>query len=417
MAAPRPVDRSPWLLERDVAFLNHGSFGACPDPVLEAQRVWRERMEAQPVRFLGRELERHLDEARQRVAVFLKADPDGLAFVPNATTGVSTVLASLRFQPGDELLAGDHEYNATLNALRAAAARDGATVVIVRIPFPVRDSSEAVEAYLQAVTDRTRFALVSQVTSPTALLMPIGAIVRELDRRGVDTLVDGAHAPGMVDVDLGSLGAAYWTGNGHKWLCGPKGSGLLHVRADQRDRIHPLVVSHGANDVRPGRTRFRAEFDWPGTADPTAHLALPAAIRYVGGLHEDGWAGLMAANAALARRGRDALCAALGVPAPAPDGMLGSMASVPLPAIAVSRAAAERLQAELLDEDRIEVPIIAFPARAAAEDGAGPAQLLVRISAQAYNRPGEYDALAAALARRVRAASGPRSLLGRLRRG
>jgi isopenicillin-N epimerase len=275
VAAPRSARTSPWLLEREVAYLNHGSFGACPDPVLEAQRVWRERMEAQPVRFLGRELERHLDEARQRVAVFLKADPEGIAFVPNATAGVSTVLASLRFEPGDELLASDHEYNATLNALRAAAARDGARVVIVRIPFPIRDPSEALEAYLQAVTPRTRFALVSQVTSPTALVLPVAAIVRELDRRGVDTLVDGAHAPGMVDLDLGALGAAYWTGNGHKWLCAPKGSGLLHVRADLRDRIHPLVVSHGANDDRPDRPRFRAEFDWPGTADPTPSWRCP----------------------------------------------------------------------------------------------------------------------------------------------
>ena len=176
-------------------------------------------------------------------------------------------------------------------------------------------------------------------------------------------------------------------------------------------------MSHGANDDRPGRPRFRAEFDWPGTADPTPYLALPAAIRYVGGLHDDGWAGLMAANRALARRGRDALCGALGVPTPAPDSMLGSMAAVPLPGIAVTRAAAERLQAELLEEDRIEVPVIPFPVRAATDDGSGPALLLVRISAQAYNRPGEYDALAATLAKRVRAASGPRSLLGRLRRG
>jgi isopenicillin-N epimerase len=417
VAAPRSFDRSPWLLEPDVSFLNHGSFGACPDPVLEAQRVWRERMEAQPVRFLGRELEAHLDDARLRVAQFLRADPEGIAFVPNATTGVATVLASRRFQPGDELLASDHEYNATLNALRAAAARDGARLVIVRIPFPIRDPSQAVEAFLGAVTDRTRLALVSHVTSPTAVILPVAAIVRELDRRGVDTLVDGAHAPGMIDVDLGALGAAYWTGNGHKWLCAPKGSGILHVRADLRDRIHPLVVSHGANADRQDRPRYRLEFDWQGTADPTPYLSLPAAIRYVGGIHDDGWNGLRGANRALARHGRDLLCAALGVPAPAPDAMLGSMASIPLPGIAPTAAAAERLQAELREEDRIEVPIIPFPVAAAREDGAGAAQLLVRVSAQVYNRPREYEALAAALARRLNTASGPRSLLGRLRRG
>jgi len=415
VAPPRTFDRSPWLLEPDISFLNHGSFGACPDPVMEAQRVWRERMEAEPVRFLGRELERHLDEARMRVAAFLNADAEGIAFVPNATTGVSTVLASLRFQPGDELLASDHEYNATLNALRAAAERDGATLRIVRIPFPIHDPSEAVEAYVHAVTPRTRFALVSHVTSPSALVLPVVAIVRELDRRGVDTLVDGAHAPGMVQVDLGALNAAYWTGNGHKWLCGPKGSGVLHVRADLRDRIRPLVISHGANDDRTDRSRFRLLFDWLGTTDPTPYLALPAAIRYTGGIHDDGWNGLMTANAALARRARDILCGALGTTAPSPDAMLGSMAAVPLPGIAPTRAAAQRLQAELFDEDRIEVPIIPFPVPAALDVG-GPTQVLVRISAQAYNRPDEYVALAETLAGRLKA-SGPRSLLGRLRRG
>ena len=415
-AAPA-FDRSPWLLERDISFLNHGSFGACPDPVLEAQRVWRERIEAEPVRFLDRELETHLDESRLRLAAFLHADADGIVFVPNATTGVSTVLGSLRFAPGDEVIASDHEYNASLNALRAAAERDGATVRIVSIPFPIRDPSEAVEAYVHAVTPRTRFALVSHVTSPTALVLPVAAIVRELDRRGVDTLVDGAHAPGMVDVDLGALGAAYWTSNGHKWLCAPKGSGLLHVRADLRDRMRPLVTSHGANSDRTDRTRFRLLFDWLGTGDPTPYLAMPAAIRYVGGIHEDGWSGLMAANAAKARSARDVLCAALDVTAPSPDSMVGSMASVPLPGVAPTRAAAQRLQAQLFDEDRIEVPIVSFPTPAAIEGGGPPAQLLVRVSAQAYNRPAEYQALADSLARRLRTPTGPRSLLSRLRKG
>ncbi len=409
-------DRSPWLLEPTVSYLNHGSFGACPEPVLEAQRVWRERMEADPVRFLARELEGELDEVRRLVGAFLGADPEGLAFVPNATTGVSTVLASRRFEPGDELLAGDHEYNATLNAMRAAADRDGARLVIARIPFPIHDSSQAVEAYLEAVTPRTRFALVSQVTSPTALILPVAALVRELDRRGVDTLVDGAHAPGMVPLDVNALGAAYWTGNGHKWLCAPKGAAVLHVRADLRAGIRPLVVSHGANDERLDRSRFRLVFDWTGTADPTPILALPAAIRYVGGLHDEGWAGLMTANTTLARRGRDVICAALGVPAPAPDVMLAAMASIPLPGLSPSRAAAERLQAALLDEDRIEVPVFTWPVPAAIPPGAAPAEVVLRISAQLYNRPDEYTALAESLARRLRAPSSPRSLLGRLRR-
>ncbi len=410
-------DRSPWRLDPTVSYLNHGSFGACPEPVLEAQRVWRERMETEPERFLARELEGNLDEARRLVGAYLGADPEGLAFVANATTGVSTVLASRRFEPGDELLAGDHEYNATLNAMQAAAERVGARLVIAKVPFPTRDPSQVVEAYLEAVTPRTRFALVSQVTSPTALVLPVAAIVRELDRRGVDTLVDGAHAPGMVPLDVNAIGAAYWTGNGHKWMCAPRGAAMLYVRADLRAGIRPLVISHGRNDERTDRTRFRLLFDWMGTIDPTAILALPAAIRYVGGLHDEGWAGLMATNAALARRGRDLICAALGVPAPAPDVMLGSMAAIPLPGIAPSRAAASRLQATLLDEERIEVPVFPFPVPAAIDPGGSPAMTILRISAQRYNHADEYAALAEALVKRLREPSSPRSLLGRIRRG
>ena len=362
---PHPTyDRAPWLLDPDVSFLNHGSFGACPAPVLEAQKVWRERMEAEPVRFLDRELVPRLDEVRHEVARFLRADPEGLAFVTNATMGVSTVLASRRFEPGDELLAGDHEYNATLNALRAAAERDGAVVRLVRVPFPIQEPSQAVEAYLEAVTPRTRFALVSHVTSPTALVLPIDAIVRELDRRGVDTLVDAAHAPGMVEVDLGRLVGRLL--DGERAQVAVRAQGRRRAPRPRRPpgaRRTRWSISHGRNADRPDRSRFRLEFDWTGTGDPSGILALPAALRYVGGLDDDGWPGFMATNRSLARRGRDLLCAALGVQPPAPDGMLGSMAAVPLPGLAPTRAAAERLQTALFDEDRIEVPITIFPVR------------------------------------------------------
>jgi isopenicillin-N epimerase len=413
-ASPAPGQPA-WRLNPSVTHLNHGSFGACPEPVLEAQRIWRDRMEAEPVRFLARELEGHLDEARRTVAAFLGADAGDLAFVPNATTGISTVLASLRFAPGDELLTTDHEYNASLNALRAAAERDGAGVVVAPIPFPIRDPSEAVDAVLDAVTPRTRLALISHITSPTAIALPITAIVRELSRRGIDTLVDGAHAPGQVPVDLEGIGAAFWTGNGHKWLCGPKGAAVLHVRRDRRDRIRPLAVSHGANDPRTDRSRFRLQFDWTGTGDPSPYLSLPAAIRFVGGLHRDGWGGLMAANALLARRGRDVLCTSLAIDPPAPDSMLGAMAAIPLPGIA-NRAAAERLAADLYEEDRIEVAINLWPVAGARDPGEPARYALLRVSAQAYNRIEDYQRLAESLRRRL-ADRSPRSLLSRLRRG
>ena len=391
-----------WRLDPSVTFLNHGSYGACPEPILEVQRAWRDRLEAEPVRFLAGDLPGLLAEARVAIGAFLGADPEGLAFVPNATTGVNTVLQSLNFKPGDELLTDDHEYNATINALRAVAARDGARVVVAPIPFPIATAAEARDAILTAVTDRTRLVLVSQVTSPTALILPIAELVAELDRRGIDTLVDGAHAPGMLPLDLDRLGAAYWTGNGHKWLCGPKGSAVLWVHEDRRERIHPLVVSHGANAPLEGQSRFRHEFDWVGTNDPTAFLTLPAAIDWMGQVAAPdgrGWPALMAANRALALEGLDLLARALGVEPPAPDPMLGSMAALPLPGVA-DEAAAFALAAALETEDRIQVPIGPWPVRAARTDGVDP-RILIRISAQRYNEPADYERLAAALARRL----------------
>jgi len=391
-----------WRLDPTVTFLNHGSYGACPEPVLAAQRALRDRLEAEPVRFLSGELPARLDAARMAVAAFLGADPDGLAFVPNATTGVNTILQSLRSRPGDELLTNDHEYNATINAMRAVAARDGAVVVIAPLPFPIAGPAEALEAILAAVTPRTRLVVVSQITSPTALILPVAELVRELDRRGIDTLVDGAHGPGMVPLDLDGLGAAYWTGNGHKWLCGPKGTGMLWVRSDRLAAVHPLVVSHGANEPLAGRTRFRLEFDWTGTTDPTGYLALPEAIRWMGSVAAPdggGWPALMAANHALALVGRDRVAAALGVDPPAPDAMLGSMAAVPLsmvPDEVAGRALATALEAE----DGIQVPIVGWPVPAARRDDVPP-RILVRMSAQRYNEPADYDRLAEALARRL----------------
>jgi isopenicillin-N epimerase len=396
-----------WRLDPTVTFLNHGSYGACPEAVLDVQHALRDRLEAEPVRFLSGDLPGLLDAARADVGRFLGADPEGLAFVPNATTGVNAVLRSLRFEPGDELVTDDHEYNATVNALRAVAARDGARVVVARIAFPIAGPAEAFEAIMAAVTDRTRLVLISQVTSPTALILPVAELVAALASRGIDTLVDGAHAPGMVPLDLDALGAAYWTGNGHKWLCGPKGTGVLWVRADRREGIHPLVVSHGANAPLDGRSRFRHEFDWVGTPDPTGYLALPAAIEWMGSVAAPdggGWPALMAANHALALEGRDVLAAALGIVPPAPDAMVGSMAALPLPGV-VGEAAAVALGAALANEDGIQVPIGGWPVPAARPDDALP-RILVRISAQRYNERSDYERFADALVRRIGTGAG-----------
>jgi isopenicillin-N epimerase len=392
-----------WSLDPDVIFLNHGSFGACPTAVLAAQSEFRARLEREPVRFLGRDLEGLLDRAREELARFVGADPEDLAFVPNATTGVNAVIRSLSFAPGDEILTTDHAYNACRATIDFMAARTGARVVIARVPFPLDAPDEVVAAILAATTPRTRIALIDWITSPTGLVFPITDIVRALAARGIDTLVDGAHAPGMVPMDLRALGAAYAAGNCHKWMCAPKGAGFLHVRRDRQAAIHPTTLSHGVNSTRTDRSRFRLEFDWMGTDDPTAYLAVPAAIRAVAALVPGGWPEVMGLNRALARTGRDILCAALGVEPPAPDEMLGSLATVPLPAPpaadgppppppATAADLADPLQTALFTADRIEVPVITWPA---------PPRRLVRISAQLYNAPSQYERLAAALAARL----------------
>jgi isopenicillin-N epimerase len=393
---------SPWRLDPAVTYLNHGSFGACPVPVLEAQRALIDELEAEPIRFLWATFEERLDAARLEVSVFLNADPEGLVFVPNATTGVSTVLRSLRFEPGDELLTTNHEYNAILNAQAEVARLAGARVVIAQLPLEIESDAQALEAILAAVTPRTRLAVVSHVTSPTATSLPVAEIVRELDARGIDTLVDAAHAPGMLPIDVEALGAAYWTANGHKWLCGPKGSGVLHVRADRRDRIHPLVISHGFNDLRPGRPRLWKEFDWTGTGDPTPYLALPVAIRTIEALHPDGWPGVMRANHELVVEGRRRIAEALVVTPLIPESMLGSMAMIRLPIPPLPDAEIDALKASIVAEHRIEVPIHGWPVPAARDTpDALPSAVVTRISTQLYNDRADYDRLADALVGRL----------------
>ena len=380
-----------WTLDPQVEFLNHGSFGACPRRVLELQQDLRARMERQPVLFLSRELEPLLDEARSALARFVGADSDDLAFVPNATAGVNTVVRSLRLLPGDEVLTTDHAYNACRNALRVLEPA-GVRVVTAEVPWPGVTPAQVSDAVLAAVTPRTRLALIDHVTSPTGLVFPIETLVHALAERGVDTLVDGAHAPGMLPLDLRRIGAAYYTGNCHKWLCTPKGSGFLHVRRDRQDGVLPLAVSHGFNSTRADRSRFRLLFDWGGTDDPTPFLCIPEAIRFLGTLLPGGWPALMQRNRELALAGRDVLCRALAVPPPAPAEMIGSLAAVPLPDSGGPPPPAgsmnDPLQAIVYERHRIEVPIFVFPRHP---------RRLVRIAAQLYNSRPQIERLARAL--------------------
>jgi isopenicillin-N epimerase len=386
-----------WALDPAVTFLNHGSYGACPKAVLEHQAALRAELEAEPVLFLGRNLEARLDAARARLAAFLGANPDDLAFVTNATGGVNAVLRSLSFAPGDEVLTTDHAYAACKNTLDYVAGRGGVKVNVAVVPFPLTSPDEVVAAVLAKATPKTRLALLDHITSPTALVLPIARLVSELAARGIDALVDGAHGPGMVPLDLNALGAAYYTGNCHKWLCTPKGSAFLWVRRDRQVAVHPLTISHGHTGEREGRTRFRLEFDWMGTSDPTAWLTVPMAIDYLGALLPGGWPALMARNRALALEGRALLCAAAGTPPVCPEEMVGSIASVRLADSPLKKPAwrqPDPLQPRLFGEWGIEVPIMRWPAAP---------QRLIRISAQLYNRREQYVRLAGALAKELAA--------------
>lgn len=382
-----------WLLDPSVIFLNHGSFGSCPRPVLEFQQAIRLRMERQPVQFFVRDLDPLLDEARSALARFLGAAPENLVFVPNATAGVNTVLRSLEFERGDEVIVTNHEYNACRNALEVVAARSGLNVVVAEIPFPLRDDKQIIEPILRAVTPRTRLLLVDHITSQTALIFPLERIVSQLSARGIDTLVDGAHAPGMVPLNLEEIGAAYYTGNCHKWLCAPKGAGFLYIRPDRQHLVRPLSISHGANSPRTDRSRHQIEFGWTGTLDPSAYLAVPEALRVMGALLPGGWPELMQRNRALTLDARKVLCDALCIDPPCPDSMIGSLASFPLPDAASAKPPtsplySDPLQDLLLRDHRIEVPVIPWPR---------PPRRLLRISAQLYNTREQYELLAAAL--------------------
>ena len=369
-----------WLLDPDITFLNHGSYGATPIAVLAKQDDFRARLEREPVRFMNRELEPLLDAARAEVAQFVGAEPADLVFVPNATAGVNAVLRSLDLDQHDELLVTDQEYNATRNTLDYVAGLAGAKIVVVEIPFPIASPDVVIERVMEKVTDRTRLVILDHIVSQTALILPVAQLIKQLK---VDVLIDGAHAPGQVPLDLRDLGATYYTANLHKWVCAPKGAAFLYAKSNRRLGLRPISISHGANATRTDRSRFHLEFDWTGTFDPSAWLCVPEAIRFVGSLVEGGWPEVMRRNHDLALRARDLLCARLQIEHPAPDEMIGSMAAIPVP-----DGSFEELQ-DLLFAQNIEVPAMPWPHH--------PKRLL-RVSAQLYNEIADYERLANALA-------------------
>ena len=392
MSLPRRSDLAHhWPLDPQTVFLNHGSFGATPSEVLEEQGRLRGLLERDPVRFFEREYSDMWDESRSAVARMLNADVDGMVFVSNATQGVNTVLRSLDLEPGDEIIVPDHSYQACWNAVDYVTRRSGAKTVVVEIPFRVEDPKQVIDLIMEAVTERTVLALIDTVTSPTGSRMPFEELTNRLQSRGVDVLLDAAHGPGIVPIDLSRLEPAYCVGNFHKWTCSPKGSAFLHIRKDRKDLIHPLNISHGFSFEGTAQEKFEFEFAWPGTQDPTPWLCIPKAMSFMEELVVGGWPEIMRRNRDLALQGRNLICDALGTTPPVPDTMVSALASVEVPTdeeVGPMSLDGDPFHNYLLDEYSIQVPVMPWRHHDTK---------YIRISAQLYNHIDEYRYLADAL--------------------
>jgi len=386
-----------WPLDPDTVYLNHGSFGACPWYVLEKQSEYRRMLEVQPVRFLIREMEERFDGSRRKVAAFLNASADDVVFVSNATAAVNTVFRSLVFHPGDEILITNHIYGACRRLMEFICDRSGAKLVEAYYNFPILSPDLIIEAVIDKVTPRTRIALIDHISSPTAIIHPVERIVEELTRRGIDTMIDGAHSLGSIPLDLEKIGAAYYTANCHKWLCSPISAAILHVRADKQKQIVPLVVSHAGHEAEP----FPERFFWPGTTDPSAAICAGDALDYLSGMIPGGWPAIMEHNHLMCLRGRDIICQSLAMDPPAPSEILASMATFPIPLPPEIKIpdykGTEPLQDYLFREYNIELPVFYW---------GSPPRRFARISAQLYNSLEQYaffsEKLSAALIKEVR---------------
>ena len=366
--------RHEWGLDPDFLTVNHGSYGATPLAVRAEQDRWRKRMEAQPTRFFFLEVPGALREAAGALARFLGAEAEDVVFVPNATTGANAVLRSLQLEPGDEILHASHVYNAVRNTISYVAERAGAKVAVAEIPFPRPEAAAILKNIERAVGKRTRIAVIDHITSPSGMVLPIEEIIQLCHAAGVPVLVDGAHGPGQVALDLPALGADWYVGTCHKWLCAPKGCGFLYARSDRRAELHPVTISHGYGGG------FTTEFDWTGTMDPSAYLSLPSAIGFFERL---GGTALMERNRQLAAEAANLIADALRTEVGVLPGMTRNMGLVRLP---IS-----------LEAKRSEVVKVRHALQAAGTDApvhpVGGAMWL-RLSAYAYNEIGDYRGLA-----------------------
>ncbi|GCE20635.1 aminotransferase class V-fold PLP-dependent enzyme [Dictyobacter kobayashii] len=373
-----PVAAEQFQVRRDITFLNHGSFGACPQPVFHAYQQWQRELESDPVEFLGRRIHGLLSEAREPLATYLGTQANHLVFVHNTTVGVNIVAHSLALGPGDEVLATDHEYGASDRTWRFLCTQRGMRYINQPIPLPIESEEAMIEHLWRGVTPRTKVIFISHITSPTALIFPVAKICQRAREAGIITVVDGAHAPGQIPLNLEEIGADFYIGNCHKWLCAPKGAAFLYARPERQELLQPLVVSWGWESLTPSSSRFQDYFGWLGTDDPSSYLSVPAAIVFQ---REQQWDAVRIACHELAASARQQVCELVGTRPICPDSWWGQMCSIQLPA-----GDAAALQRSLREQWRIEIPVIAWNN-----------QRFMRISIQGYNSPTDVEHLLTAL--------------------
>ncbi|MFC1481124.1 aminotransferase class V-fold PLP-dependent enzyme [Candidatus Neomarinimicrobiota bacterium] len=379
--------RDQFFLDKDVIFFNHGAFGACPKPVFEDYQKWLLKLEKRPEEFLSRRLPEYIQPARQALAEFLKVSGDNLVFIPNATTGMNIVARSLSLGPGDEVLSTTHEYGAVDRTWRFITSKRGARYRPVDVDLPCSDREQFVEQFWQAVSPATRVISISHVTSPTALIFPLKEICRRARERGIITVIDGAHAPGNIGLDIGALDPDFYTGNGHKWLCTPRGAAFLYARPDMQQMLEPLTVSWGYEAEHPGISTFQDYFHWVGTRDVCPYLTFPAALEFRR-LHD--WDRVRERCRRLAAGARERMISELGLmPLSVDSGeWYGQMFALLFP----NQVDIIALEEQLLIRYNLEVSLQQWQEKQ-----------LIRVSIQAYNTAAEIDILIEALAQLVSA--------------
>ncbi len=367
--------RDDFLIRDDIIFFNHGSFGACPRDVFARYQAWQLELERQPIDFLLRRRKQLMGDARSTIADYLNVLSDEVVFVANATAGLSTALRSLPLTAGDEILTTDHEYGAVYRLMEFVAHKTDARIVRHHVPLPYPGDDAFVDGFLSCASSRTMVIVISHITSPTALVFPVAEICRRAREKGILTLIDGAHAPGQVPVDLAAIGADMYSGNFHKWLCAPKGSAFLHVRPEHHNIVDPLVISHGSREG----AGFIERHEWQGTKDIAAYLSVPDAIEYQ---RQHDWQRVREQCHQLAAQTQSELCGHFDLQPLSAD-QFAQMVTIPLP-----ECDANAVKARLYDDFHIEAPIGKFADRCG-----------IRVSIQAYNTADEVQILIAALKR------------------